>query len=547
MVLFIILAVGTVLLTVGSALHEEAAEDDQTHYESLGVKRMAKSSEIEVAYAQLVEQKVERLSEDKMSLVEEAYKVLSSPQSRRTYDRTTPATLNELYYKQIEYLTSDNYRSKVMEEDAGVPWLIEIHGASHRPPRAGTIHIPPNWGRLLTKASKVLQGYVKLGRINVDAESELAQQLDLGSTRDLPRVIAVKGGVIVPYDKEPRILKMCDFIGDQISDAAVDQLTYNNYQEWRNGDPRVKVVLFRKHFTRMVMVFREAAQAFGKESTMFQFGEIDVRTRGAVNLWRRHGMRRMPLVAVLRSDDKNPALLGGSFSRKMLDNFLLSNRLPVEFPRLSSENFEEVCMHGDSRYCVILAADPRYVSHNQVNSSMGVFLQASKMVAKHPTLSQVGAKFCWADKVGEYINTTEVWKSIFVPFGITPEVYSIHLFITDNHRRSYKDFGGNLFKVTDWADKDEEISEFIDEFVGSKLKTVSIPSPLFQAPPPPPYTQEEKSKLFITVVVCGVVLAVLGWSFVTFKQEQAIKEEMVASGQIKRRKEKRDGEYDIDN
>lgn len=207
MVLFILLAIGTVLLTVGSALYEEAGEDDQTHYEALGVKRMAKSTEIEVAYAQLVEQKVERLSEDKMNLVEEAYKVLSTPQTRRTYDRTTPATLNELYYKQIEYLTADNYKSKVVEE-SDVPWLIEVHGASHRPPRPGSIHIPPNWGRLLTKAAKVLQGYVKLGRINVDAESELAQELDLGTHSVLPRVIAVKDGVILPYDGEPRILKV---------------------------------------------------------------------------------------------------------------------------------------------------------------------------------------------------------------------------------------------------------------------------------------------------------------------------------------------------
>jgi len=382
---------------------------------------------------------------------------------------------------------------------------------------------------------------------NLDIDLGLAEELGI-DPKSLPKVIAIKDGRVVPYEDEPRILKICDFIGDQFTeDTSVDQLTYNNYQDWRTGDPRVKVVLYRKHFTKMVMVYREAAAAFGKESTMFQFGEVDVRTRGAVNLWRRHGMKRMPLVAVLRpeEEDKNPGLLGGSFSRKMLDNFLLSNRLPIEFPRLSSENFEEVCINGDSRYCVILAADPRYVSHNQVNSSMAVFLQASKMIAAHPTLADSNAKFCWADKVGEYINTTEVWKSMFVPFGITPEVYSIHLFITDSSKRTYKDFGGNLFKVTDWEEKELEITEFVEEFVDEKLKSLPIPNPLFQAPPPPPISEEEWSKIFVASLVCSIVLVILGWSFVTFKKEQALKEHLISTGVIKKKKEKRDAEYDI--
>ena len=135
---------------------------------------------------------------------------------------------------------------------------------------------------------------------------------------DYPRPLVVsKDGRVVPYENEARILKLCDFIGDQFSmDDAVDAVTYDNYLEWRSSDPRVKVVLFRKHFTRMVLVYREAAAAFGKESSMFHFGEVDVRSRGAVNLWRRYGMKRMPLVAVLRPnedgkvDEENPALLG---------------------------------------------------------------------------------------------------------------------------------------------------------------------------------------------------------------------------------------------
>jgi len=549
MLLFTGLALATVLLTMGSAFHEEVSDDENTHYEALGVKRMAKAIEIEVAYEKLL--KIET-NEERLIQIEEAYKIIHSPQSRRTYDRGTQATRDDLYYRQIESLTQDNFEELVAQPEAktstGInptqwkPWLIEVHGASHRPPRAGSIHVPPNWGRLLAKTAKVLQGYVRLGRINTAAQPELAAELGLAQD-GAPMIVTYKDGKIVYYSDEPRILKLCDFVGEQFTESSADKLTYNNFDEWRKSDTRVKVVLFRKNFTRMVMVFREAARSLGE--SLFRFGEIDVRIRGAVNLWRRQGMRRMPLVAVLRDDEQNPALLGGSFNRKMLDNFLLSNRLPIEFPRLSSENIEEVCLAGSKRYCVILAVDPRYVSHKQVNTSMDVFLQASEMIAKVPALAEANAQFCWADKVGDYVNTTESWKSLHSIFGTTPELYTIHLFITDNLHHSYKDFGGNLFKVTDWTEKEIEMKDFVEEFLLGKLKTTPMPTPLFRPPPSPPMTQEEKSKLLVGCLVCSVVLVVLGWSFVTFKKEEKIREELINTGQLKKKKEKRDADYSL--
>merc|ERR1711871_1705514 len=47
------LVVVTVLLTVGGAFYEEASDDEVSHYEVLGVKRMAKAVEIQVAYDKL--------------------------------------------------------------------------------------------------------------------------------------------------------------------------------------------------------------------------------------------------------------------------------------------------------------------------------------------------------------------------------------------------------------------------------------------------------------------------------------------------------------
>jgi len=536
-----------VLLTFGSAFYEEVADEDMSHYDTLGVKRMGKGQEIQIAYDKL---KSLETSEEKLENIEEAFKVLNNPQKRRVYDRSTPATRDELYYKGMTYLNADNYQEQVINSAKQFPWLVEVHGGTHRPPRAGTIHVPPNWGRLLSKAGKVLQGYVKLGRINVDSDPEFAASLGLAEKlaggRD-PVVVAINpDGKVVVYENEPRILQLCDFVGEQITDVVVEKLSYNDFSEWHSKEKRVKVVLFRKNFTRMVMVYREAAESFGKENPLFSFAEVDVRSRGSINLWRRQGMKRMPLVAVLRDDDKvEPGLLGGSFNRKMLDNFLLANRVPVDFPRISSENFEETCVLGVHRYCVILAADPRYVPYNQVQSSLDVFVKASKMVLDSPIVKDASLKFAWADKMAEYVNTTEVWKSMHRVFGTKPEFYSIHLFVTDGELYTYKDFGGNLFKVTDWTEKETEVKEFVEEFVSGKLKAMKLPTPMFREPAPPPMSQEDISKAFVGGIVCTVVLIVLGWSFVTFKKEEAVREELIKSGVMKRRKEKRDGNYDI--
>lgn len=258
-------------------------------------------------------------------------------------------------------------------------------------------------------------------------------------------------------------------------------------------------------------------------------------------------MKRMPLVAVLRDNDKSePALLGGTFDRKMLDNFLLANRVPVEFPRISSENFEESCITGQSRYCVVLAADPRYVPYNQVQTSLDIFVKASKLIAAKPKLKDMGIQFAWADKIAEHVNTTESWKSMHTVFGTHPEFYSIHLFVVDADAYTFKDFGGNLFKVTDWTDKELDVKEFVEEFVTGKLKTVKLPSPLFREPPPPSMSQEDIVKIFIIALVSAVVLIVMGWSFVTFKKEESLREELIKTGVMKKpKKAKRDCDYEV--
>lgn len=121
-----------------------------------------------------------------------------------------------------------------------------------------------------------------------------------------------------------------------------------------------------------------------------------MRSRGAVNLWRRFNLRRLPLVAVLRDDDQQPGVLGGSFDQRMLVNFLASNRLPL-FPRVSSENFEEVCINSNKRYCAILAADPRYITYRKINTTLEVFGRTGQMFANGSLADQI--EFCWADKV----------------------------------------------------------------------------------------------------------------------------------------------------
>merc|ERR1712072_1518876 len=97
---FIGLCVAVVLLTIGGSFHDEPTED-QSHYATLGIKRMCKPEEIKVAHDKLSKE----LSGDALDEVKEAYKVLSNPRQRRTYDRATPATREELYYKAVKAIS----------------------------------------------------------------------------------------------------------------------------------------------------------------------------------------------------------------------------------------------------------------------------------------------------------------------------------------------------------------------------------------------------------------------------------------------------------
>jgi hypothetical protein len=352
----------------------------------------------------------------------------------------------------------------------------------------------------------------------------------------------INNGKLVPYKGEPRILKICDFLGDQIQSLNVDLVTYTTFADWRSSDDRIKVLLFRKTFTRMVMVYRDAAEQF---EHIMKFGEVDVRSRGAVNLWRRFNLRRLPLVAVLREDDQQPGVLGGSFDQRMLVNFLASNRLPL-FPRVSSENFEEVCMTGQKRYCAILAADPRYITYRKINTTLEVFGRAGKMFSEGEKELADQIEFAWADKISDYLNTTEQWRSLYSVFkSHDAEHRSINFFITDNQKGEFKDFGGNLHKVSDMEEKDQEMKEFISEFIAGNLKSSKLPQPLFQAPPPPPYTQEDITKLFVLGIVLAVVFGALGWSYWVFHAEAAIKEKAMSN--LSSRKLKKNAAKDRDN
>merc|ERR1712195_8486 len=509
MVLLASFAVLVVILTLGQSFMYDDGPEDENFYNVLGIKRMATPGEIQIARDGLME--IES-NVDKRSDIEDAFTSLSNPRSRRSYDRSTPANRDDLYYKGITYLTSENYASEVLNNQS--TWLVEVHAGSARPPRVSTIHnTPPNWARLMTKSAKILKGYSRLGRLNVDEQAQLAVELDLVGTKGpkfkLPMIAVIHNGKVVAYKGEPRILKICDFLGDQIQSLNVDLVTYTSFNEWRKSDERIKVLLFRKTFTRMVMVYRDAAEQF---EHIMKFGEVDVRSRGAVNLWRRFNLRRLPLVAVLRDDDQQPGVLGGSFDQRMLVNFLASNRLPL-FPRVSSENFEEVCINSNKRYCAILAADPRYITYRK-------------------------------------INTTEAWKSLYSVFDVSDADHrSINFFVTDNKKHVFKDFGGNLHKVTDMDEKDSEMRDFIQEFVSGNLKSTSLPRPLFHAPPPPPYTQEDLTKLFVTGVVALVVIIAMGWSYYVFQAEAAIKEQHHAAlSKTKKKKAKkndRDGDYSV--
>merc|ERR1711907_394029 len=64
---------------------------------------------------------------------------------------------------------------------------------------------------------------------------------------------------------------------------------------------------------------------------------------------------------------------------------------------------------------------------------------------------------------------------------------------------------------------------FVQEFIAGNLKCNKLPTPLFQPPPPPPYTQEDMTKLLVLGIVVTVVVVALGWSYVVFQQEAAIK------------------------
>merc|ERR1711904_25693 len=99
------------------------------------------------------------------------YKVLSNPRSRRTYDRATPATREELYYKAVKAISKSGEGLQWSAVANGKhPYLVEVHSGAARMPRHASIHtMPPNWGRLMTKTSKMLRSNVQLGRINVDA------------------------------------------------------------------------------------------------------------------------------------------------------------------------------------------------------------------------------------------------------------------------------------------------------------------------------------------------------------------------------------------
>jgi hypothetical protein len=558
---FIGLCVAVVLLTIGGSFHEEPAED-QSHYSTLGIKRMCKPDEIKIAHDKLIKE----LSGDSLEEVKEAFKVLSNPRQRRTYDRATPATREELYYKPgaIQYIAKGDGGLQWSSVANGKrPYLVEVHSGAARTPRhASILATPPNWGRLMTKTSKMLRSQVKLARINVDAEPELAAELNLlGSNMPkLPYLLAVTGpdpatcgpasdpkigatGGCRAYKGEPRILKIGDFVGEGISMGSTEAVTYGTVENWKKESPDlVKVLLFRKSFTAMVLSFREAADEL--DGYGFKFGEVDVRSRGAVNLWRRFNLRRLPLIAVLRDDDKESPVYGGQLGTKTLENWLMINKNP-SLPRVSSDDFEEKCIGGAHRFCAILGVDATGVAYSRINQTLQVFMNAQKMIEKHPMASQV--HFMWADKIAEHLNSTEIWKSLTTVFDIKDaDRKSENFVVTDNSAGIFKSFGGNLAKVTDLTDKDEEMKEFITGFIeGKAARTQKLPNPIFSAPPPPPYTQEDITKIFVVLIICSAFISALIWSYMTFKKEESIREEMLADSGKKRKKEKRDGEYGL--
>jgi len=551
------LAIAVVLLTIGGTFYEEPSEE-QSHYQTLGIKRMCKGEEITTGY----EKAKKETSGDALADVEEAYKTLSNPRLRRTYDRATPASREELYYKAVKYIGKNDGLSWQAVSSGKTSYMVEVHSGSARISRHASIHsLPPNWARLMTKTSKILRNNIQLGRINVDAEPELAEELGLTASNmpKLPYMLAVTGpepavcglpsdarigvnGGCRAYKGEARILKLADFVGEGIPMGPVEPVTYATVDKWKKTSPNlVKVLLFRKSFTAMVLAFREAAEEL--DGYGFQFGEVDVRSRGAVNLWRRFNLRRLPLVAVLREDGGEPAVYGGQLTTKTLENWLMINKNPW-LPRISTENFEDKCIHSSKRFCAILAVDATGVGYTRINATLDVFMRAQKLVEKHAQGAEV--EFVWADKVAEHLNTTESWKSLTTVFNIEkPDRKSENLIMIDSYNMVYKSFGGQLNKVTDLSEKEDDIKDFIQGVLEGKAKhTVALPSPLFQEPPPPPYTQEDITKIFVVMIVCIAALAALVWSYVTFKKEEAIKETLHTTA-TKKKKEKRDGEYGV--
>ena len=60
------------------------------------------------------------------------------------------------------------------------------------------------------------------------------------------------------YKGEARILKLADFVGEGIPMGNVEPVTYATVDKWKKASPElVKVLLFRKSFTAMVLAFRE--------------------------------------------------------------------------------------------------------------------------------------------------------------------------------------------------------------------------------------------------------------------------------------------------
>merc|ERR1711865_261815 len=207
--------------------------------------------------------------------------------------------------------------------------------------------------------------------------------------------------------------------------------------------------------------------------------------------------------------------------------------------------FEDKCIHSSKRFCAILAVDATGVGYTRINSTLDVFMRAQKLVEKHAKGSEV--EFVWADKVAEHLNTTEAWKSLTTVFKIEkPDRKSENLIMVDSYNMIYKNFGGQLNKVTDLSEKEEDIKDFVVGMLdGTSKQTVALPSPLFQEPPPPPYTQEDITKMFVVMIVCAVAIAALVWSYITFKKEEAIKEEIHVTATKKKKKEVRDGAYGV--